>query len=139
MAEEWIKNARNETMAEAQSCVEAEKMLGALKQDQARLSEKLKEALQARDSAEASLKTAEKQVEDQRQKLYVTEVNLATKKQLVKDLRAELQKAKEAAQLAKEKLRLRSKHYTAWFRRDSSEARRGALCSVQGLLRCVLG
>ena len=106
MAEEWIKNARNETMAEAQSCVEAEKTLGALKQDQARLSEKLKEALQARDSAEASLKTAEKQVEDQRQKLYVTEVNLATKKQLVKDLRAELQKAKEAAQLAKEKLRL---------------------------------
>ena len=48
------------------------------------------------------MKTAEKQAEDQRQKLHVTEINLATKKQAVLDLKATLQKAKEETQLAKE-------------------------------------
>ena len=46
-------------------------------------------------SAEAGLKTVEKQVKDQRQKLHVTEINLATEKQTVLDLKAALQKAKE--------------------------------------------
>ena len=41
-------------------------------------------------------------MEDQRQKLYTTEINLAIEKQTVLDLKAELQKVKEAAQVAKE-------------------------------------
>ena len=43
----------------------------------------------------ASLKTAERQAEDQRQKLYLTEIDLATERQLVRDLKAELQKTKD--------------------------------------------
>ena len=53
-------------------------------------------------SAEARLKTMERQMEDQRQKLYTTEINLATEKQTVLNLKAELQKAKEAARVARE-------------------------------------
>ena len=48
------------------------------------------------------MKTAEKQDEDQCQKLHVTEINLAIEKQTVFDLKAALQKAKEETQLAKE-------------------------------------
>ena len=48
------------------------------------------------------MKTAEKQAEDQHQTLHVTEINLATKKQTVLDLKAALQKAKKETQLAKE-------------------------------------
>ena len=64
--------------------------------------EKLKAVDQARLSAEAGLKTVERQVEDQHQKLHLTEIDLATERQLVKDLKAKLQKTKEVAQLAKE-------------------------------------
>ena len=53
-------------------------------------------------SVEAGLKSAEKQAEDQSQKLHVTEINLATEKQVVLDLKAALQKAKEETQLVKE-------------------------------------
>ena len=52
------------------------------------------------------MKNAESQAEDQRQKLYVIETNLATKKQTVLDLKAALQKAKEEARLAKEEAQL---------------------------------
>ena len=76
--------------------------MGNLKEDQAKLSEQLKEAIRARDSSEASLKNAEKQAKVQRKQLHYTEINLAIEKQLVKDLREEFQKVKEAAQLAKE-------------------------------------
>ena len=48
-------------------------------------------------SAEAGLKTLERQAEDQRQKLHLIEIDLATEKQLVLDLKVKLQKAKEAA------------------------------------------
>jgi len=48
------------------------------------------------------LKTTEKQAEDQHQLLHVTEINLATEKQAVLDLKTALQKAKEEVQLAKE-------------------------------------
>ena len=44
----------------------------------------------------------ERQVEDQRQKLHMIEINLAIEKQMVLDLKATLQKAKEETQLAKE-------------------------------------
>ena len=53
-------------------------------------------------NAEAGLKTIERQMEDQHQKLYTTEINLATKKQNVLNLKAELQKMKEAARVARE-------------------------------------
>ena len=76
--------------------------MGNLKEDQAKLSEQLKEAIRARDSSETSLKNAEKQAKVQRKQLHYTEINLAIEKQLVKDLREEFQKVKEATQLAKE-------------------------------------
>ena len=76
--------------------------MGNLKEDQAKLSEQLKEAIRARDSSDMGLKNAEKQVEVQRKQLHYTEINLATEKQLVKDLREELQKVREVVQLAKE-------------------------------------
>ena len=73
------------------------KMVGNLKKDQAKLSEQLKEAIRARDSSEAGLKKTEKQAEEQCKQLHYNEINLATEKQLVKDLRKELQKVREAA------------------------------------------
>ena len=66
------------------------------------MAKQLKEAVRARDSAEAGLKTTEKQFEDIRKQLHCTEINMATEKQLVTDLREELRKAREAAQLFKE-------------------------------------
>ena len=66
------------------------------------MSEKVKEAIQARNSAEAGLKTTKRQAEDMRQKLHVTEINPATEKQSVLDFKVQLQKAKEAARVAKE-------------------------------------
>ena len=71
-------------------------------ENQAQLSEQLKEVVRARDSSEAGLKTTEKQAEDLRKQLHYTEINLATEKQLVTELREELQKAREVVQLVKE-------------------------------------
>ena len=48
------------------------------------------------------LKTTKRQAKDMRQKLHVTKINLATEKQVVLDLKAQLQQAKEAAQVARE-------------------------------------
>ena len=62
----------------------------------------MKQALRDKDSAEAGLKTTERQAEDLRKELYYCEINLATEKQMVTDLREELRKAREAAQLLKE-------------------------------------
>ena len=62
----------------------------------------MKNALRQRDSAEVGLKTTEKQVEDIRKELHYCEINLATEKQMVTELREELRKAREAAQLLKE-------------------------------------
>ena len=78
------------------------KWWGNLKEDQAKLSEQLNEAIRARDSFDAGLKNAEKQIEEQRKQLHFTEINLETEKQLVKGLREEIQKVRETAQLAKE-------------------------------------
>ena len=50
----------------------AEKAAGALRQENESLAKKVKEAIQARDSAVAGLKTTERQAEDMRQKLHVT-------------------------------------------------------------------
>ena len=102
VAEEWVRNARDKVKAEAHSHFEVEKALGALNEEHAQLSEKLKEANKACLSAEASLKTTERQMEDQPQKFHITEINLATEKQNVLDLKTELQKDKDAARVARE-------------------------------------
>ena len=102
MVEEWVKNSRNETRSALDARDTAEAQLGALKDKQAQLAEQVKQALRDKDSAEASLKTTERQVEDLRKELHYYEINLATEKQMVTDLRKELRKAREAAQLLKE-------------------------------------
>ena len=61
---------------------------------------KLTVAEKERSSALAGLKNVEAQVEDQRKLLYMTELKLATQKQQVMDLKAELQKVKDAAKEA---------------------------------------
>ena len=66
------------------------------------MAEQLKEAVRARNSTEAGLKTNEKQFEDIRKQLHYTEINLATEKKLVAEFREELRKAREVAQLVKE-------------------------------------
>ena len=90
VAEEWVRNARKEANAVDLARADVEKSLGALKQEQVKLFEKLKEADQACRSAEAGLKTVERQAEDQRQKLHLIEIDLATEKQLVIDLKVKL-------------------------------------------------
>ena len=64
MAEEWVKSARSKARAafDARSKVEVE--LGALKENHSKMAKQLKEAVKARDSAKAGLKTTEKQFED---------------------------------------------------------------------------
>ena len=98
MAEEWVKNACGKTRLVLDARAEAEAQLGALKEKQAKMAEQLKEAVRARDSAEAGLKTTERQFEEVCKELHYSEINLATEKQMV----AELRKAREIAQLFKE-------------------------------------
>ena len=102
MAEEWVKNARSEAKAAFDARSEVKVELGALKENHSKMAEQLKEVVRARGSAETGLKTIEKQFEDIRKQLHYTEINMATEKQLVTELREELRKAKEAAQLLKE-------------------------------------
>ena len=102
MAEEWVKNARGETRLALDARVEAEAQLGALKEKQAKMAEQLKEVVRARDSAEAGLKTTERQFEEVRKELHYSKINLATEKQMVTEFREELRKAREAAQQLKE-------------------------------------
>ena len=66
MAENWVNDARSEVRAAFDARSEVKVELGALKEKQSKLAEQLKEAVRARDSAEAGLKTTEKQVEDLR-------------------------------------------------------------------------
>ena len=102
MAEEWVKNARCEARATFNARSEVEVELGALKETHSKMAEKLKEAIRARDSAKAGLKTTEKQFEDICKQLHYTKINMATEKQLVTELHEELRKAREVAQLVKE-------------------------------------
>ena len=62
----------------------------------------MKQALRDKDSAEAGLKTTERQAEDLRKELHYSKINLATEKQMVTDLCKELHKAREATQLLNE-------------------------------------
>ena len=101
MAKEWVKNARGEARAALDTQSEVEVELGALKENHAMMAEQLKEAVRARDSVEAGLKTTERQFEEMCKQLHYTKINMATEKQLVTELREELRKAREAAQLLK--------------------------------------
>ena len=102
MAEDWVKDARSEARATFDARFKVEVELGALKENQSKLAKQLKGAVKARDSSEVGLKTTEKQAEDLHKQLHYTEINLATEKQLVMELREELWKAREAVQLVKE-------------------------------------
>ena len=64
MAKDWVKGARSEAMAAFDARSEIKVELGALKENHSKLTKQLKEAVRARDSAEAGLKTTEKQFED---------------------------------------------------------------------------
>ena len=97
-----MKNADGETRVALDARAEMEVELGALKEKQAKMAEQLKEVVRARDSAEAGLKTTERQFEEVRKELHYSEINLATEKQMVTELREELRKAMETAQLFKE-------------------------------------
>ena len=101
VAEEWYRDARKRADAEVLTHADVEKFLGAVKQEQFELSEKLKMVDQARSSAEAGLKTAERRAKEQRQKLHLTEIDLAIQKQMIIDLKVKLQKAQKEAQLAR--------------------------------------
>ena len=102
MAEEWVKNARGETKLAQDVRAEVEVQLGTLKEKQAKMAEQLKDAVRAKNSAEAGLKTTERQFEEICKELHYSEINLATEKQIMTELREELRKAREAAQLLKE-------------------------------------
>ena len=97
-----MKNARGEIRVALDAQAEVEAELGALKEKQAKMAEYLKEAVKARDSADAGLKMTERQFEEVRKELHYFEINLATEKQMVTKFREELRKAREAAQLLKE-------------------------------------
>ena len=97
-----MKNARGEARAVLDVRSEVEVELGALKENHAKMAEQLEEAVRARDSAEAGLRTTEKQFEDIHKQLHYTEINMTTEKQLVTELREELCKVWEATQLLKE-------------------------------------
>ena len=101
VTKEWVWDARNEARAEAHSRAEVEKSLGALKQEQAQLFDKLVAMDKARLSAEAGLKNVKMQAEDQHKQLHMIEIELATQRQLVLDLKVELQKAKDVARVAR--------------------------------------
>ena len=66
------------------------------------LANKLIAVERARLSVEAGLKSVNSQAEDQHKQLHMTEIELATQRQLVLDLKVELQKAKDAARVARE-------------------------------------
>ena len=105
VAEEWVRDAHDEVKDEAHSRFEVKKAFGALKEEHKELGNKLIVVEREHSSALANLKNAEAQTENQRKLLYITEIDLATQKQLVLDLKGKLQKvkdaAKEAAQVAK--------------------------------------
>ena len=97
MAEEWVNKARNDARNEANLCLDAEKALGAAKEENKDLATKLIASERDLNSALAGLKNVKTQAKDQHKLLYQTEIELATSKQLALDLKAELQKARKAA------------------------------------------
>ena len=101
MVEEWVKDAGNDVKNKVHIRLEIEKALKATKEENKELLSKLIVEERERRSVEARLKNAQIQAKDQCKLLYQTEIELATSRQLVMDLKSNLQKTKEAAQLAK--------------------------------------
>ena len=98
MAEEWVKEARNDVKNEIHLLIEIKKALRVVKEEKKELLlSKLTAEEKEKRNAKAGLKNAQTQAEDQRKLLYQTEIELATSRQLVLELRVELQKAKKAA------------------------------------------
>ena len=106
VAEEWNKKNHLEARAAFCSRDEAEKSLGQLKEDYARLSGELADMTSQKKSLDAGIKNVEKQIEEQRKLLKATEANLKTERELVNGLRDELRKAKDSALYAEEKAQL---------------------------------
>ena len=110
-----VKNACGETKVALDARAEVEAELGALKEKQAKMAEQLKEVVRARDSAEAGLKTMERQFEEVR------------KEQMVTELREELRKAREAAQLLKEATEAEKQAaYALGYRRLKADSQRSS-------------
>ena len=122
VAEEWVNRAKNDARHETNLYLDAKMALGAAKEENKDLATKLTASKRDRNSTLAYLKNVETQAEDQHKLLYQTEIELATSKQLALDMKAELQKAKEAAQLAKEALEAKTQEaYT--FGVEETQAR----------------
>ena len=95
-----MRSTNNNLNAEIQNRHKVEKTLSVANHEKTQLVEKLKATESERKSTEAGLKSAETQAKDQRKELYTTQLNLATEKAAILDLRSKLQKAKEALKLA---------------------------------------
>ena len=102
VAEDWLRNANNKLDIETQTRRDVEKALGTANHEKTQLAEKLKAAESVRQSAEAGLKNAEAQVEDQCKQLYTTQLNIATEQAVDLDLQAKLQRVEEALKVAQE-------------------------------------
>ena len=76
MAEEWVKEARNDVKNEVYLRLETEKALGATKEENKELLSKLTTEEREKRNVEARLKNAQTQVGDQRKLLYQTEIKL---------------------------------------------------------------
>ena len=98
VAEECVRGAHNKLKAESNFRREVEKTLGSVKEEKSQVAEKLKNYEQGRQSALVGLKTTE----DQRKRIYTTELDLATEKAAVLSLKVELEKAKAEAQAIQE-------------------------------------
>ena len=72
MAEEFCRGNSSRAEVENQARAEMEKTLGTLKHDYGELMDKFKESENRCKFAEAGLKSAETQAEDQRKKLFTT-------------------------------------------------------------------
>ena len=101
-----MQNANNKLDVETQNRRDVEKALGVANHEKMQLTEKLKAVESAWQSAEAGLKNAKAQVEDQCKKLYTTQLNLDTEQAAILDLKAKLQKTEEALKMAQEAVKV---------------------------------
>ena len=106
MAEEFCRGNSSRAEVETQARAEVEKTLGSLQHNYAELMDKFKESENRRKSADAGLKTAESQAENQRKELFATQINLATEKQAVQDLKTALQKVEDELRRVREEAQL---------------------------------